>query len=327
MIAGVCGGLAAYLKIDPSVMRIIYAVLVLASFGTALLVYIILWIALPPKSMVTNIKKRLFRDPDHRVIGGVASGLAAYFNTEVWIPRVIFCLPLIVGTFASIFRHAWFDFDGPVFFTGGFGGTLFVTYIILWIVLPEAVTASEKLEMRGEKIDLGSIKNTIKSDLEGFRQKATVVGAEMKQKAEQFGAEMKNNSGNIKKEFSNMRSPRQGIGHAIGVLFKAFFLFISVIITFALVMALIGLTFTGAGVMPLKELFYPGFLAEYHGLVRTDSFPDFTGYRNFNLADPPHHRRTQGQQLPGLYFWKSVGNRTNQFYFPDRQFQQKIQLT
>ena len=259
MIAGVCGGLAAYLKIDPSVMRIIYAVLVLASFGTALLVYIILWIALPPKSVVTNIKKRLFRDPDHRVIGGVASGLAAYFNTEVWIPRVIFCLPLIAGTFASIFRHAWFDFDGPVFFTGGFGGTLFVTYIILWIVLPEAVTASEKLEMRGEKIDLGSIKNTIKSDLEGFRQKATVVGAEMKQKAEQFGAEIKSSSGNIKKEFSNMRSPGQGIGHAIGVLFKAFFLFISVIITFALVMALIGLTFTGAGIMPLKEYFIQGF--------------------------------------------------------------------
>ena len=259
MVAGVCGGLAAYLRIDPSVMRIIYAVLILASFGTGLLVYFVLWIALPPKSLVTNIKKRLFRDPDHRVVGGVASGLAAYFNTEVWIPRVIFCLPLIAGTIGSIFRHTWFDFDGPIFFTGGFGGTLFVIYIILWIVLPEAVTASEKLEMRGEKIDLGSIKNTIKSDLEGFRQKASVVGAEMKQKAEEFGNEMKNNSGKFKKEFSNVRIPRQGIGHAIGVLFKAFFLFISVIITFALVMALIGLIFTGAGVLPLKNYFIQGF--------------------------------------------------------------------
>ena len=261
MIAGVCGGLAAYLKIDPSIMRIIFAVLVLASFGTALLVYIILWIALPPKSVATNIKKRLFRDPDHRVVGGVASGLAAYFNIEVWIPRVIFCLPLIAGTITSIFRHAWFDFDGmgPVFFTGGFGGTLFVTYIILWIVLPEALTASEKLEMRGEKIDLASIKNTIKSDLEGFRQKATVVGAEMKLKAEQFGNEMKNTSGNIRKEFSNVQVPRQGIGHAIGVLFKAFFLFISVIITFALITALIGLIFTGAGILPLKNYFISGF--------------------------------------------------------------------
>jgi hypothetical protein len=70
---------------------------------------------------------------------------------------------------------------------------------------------------------------------------------------------MKNRSGNIRKEFSNTSIPRQGIGHAIGVLFKAFFLFISVIITFALVMAFIGLTFTGAGVLPLKNYFIHGF--------------------------------------------------------------------
>jgi phage shock protein PspC (stress-responsive transcriptional regulator) len=259
MLGGVCGGLAAYLKIDPSVVRIIYAVLILGSFGTALLLYIILWIALPPKSMISKIKKRLFRDPDHKVIGGVASGLAAYFNVEVWIPRLIFCLPLIAGLITSIFRHAsWFDYEGPVFL-GGFGGTLFITYIILWIVLPEANTASEKLEMRGEKIDLESIKNTIKSDLEGFKQKATVVGAEMKVKAEEFGAEVKRKSGSLKKEISSVNIPRQGIGHAIGVLFKAFFLFITVIITFALVAALIGVIFSGGVVLPLKEYFIHGF--------------------------------------------------------------------
>jgi phage shock protein PspC (stress-responsive transcriptional regulator) len=260
MLGGVCGGLAVYLRIDPSVVRIIYAVLILGSFGTALLLYIILWIALPPKSMVTKIKKRLFRDPDHRVIAGVASGLASYFNIEVWIPRVIFCLPLIIGLITSIFRHAfWFDYDGPVFFTGGFGGTLFITYIILWIVLPEAVTASEKLEMRGEKIDLASIKNTIKSDLEGFKQKASNVGAEMKQRAEEFGTEMKDRSLGIKKDISSVSIPRRGIGHAIGVLFKAFFLFIAVIITFALVAALIGVIFSGGIVLPLKDYVIHGF--------------------------------------------------------------------
>jgi phage shock protein PspC (stress-responsive transcriptional regulator) len=259
MLGGVCGGLAAYLRIDPSVVRIIYALLILGSFGTALLLYIILWIALPPKSLVTKIKKRLFRDPDRRVIGGVASGLAAYFNVEVWIPRVIFCLPLILGALGSIFRHVWFDFEGPIFITGGFGGTLFITYIILWIVLPEAMTASEKLEMRGEKIDLESIKNTIKSDLDSFKQKATVVGSEMKEKAQQFGDEMHWKAGSIKKEISSINGPRQGIGHAIGVLFKAFFLFITVIITFALVMALIGLIFSGGFVLPLKEYVIHGF--------------------------------------------------------------------
>ncbi len=296
MLGGVCGGLAVYLKIDPSVVRIIYAVLILGSFGTALLLYLILWVALPPKSMVTKIKKRLFRDPDHRVIAGVASGLAAYFNIEVWIPRVIFCLPLIAGLITSVFRHSlWFDYDGPVFVTGGFGGTLFITYIILWIVLPEAVTASEKLEMRGEKIDLASIKNTIKSDLEGFKQKATVVGAEMKEKAQEFGDEMKRKSGNLGKEISSVNIPRQGIGHAIGVLFKAFFLFITVIITFALVAALIGVIFSGGIVLPLKDYIIHGFLAEYNDMVRTPFIPCTTGSWSFDLADSPHHRSQKWQ--------------------------------
>ena len=260
MLSGVCGGLAAYFKIDSSFVRILFALLILGSFGSALIVYIVLWIVLPPKSLVTKIKKRLFRDPDHRMIGGVASGLSAYFNTEVWVFRVIFLAPLIINALRSIFRHVWFDFDGPFsFLANGFGGGLFTIYIILWIVLPEAQTASEKLEMRGEKIDLESIKNTIKSDLEGFRQKATVVGAEIKEKAEQFGKEVRDHSSGIRRDISSINGPRQGIGHAIGVLFKAFFLFISVIVTFALVMALIGLIFTGPVVLPLKDYLIQGF--------------------------------------------------------------------
>jgi phage shock protein PspC (stress-responsive transcriptional regulator) len=260
MLGGVCGGLAAYLRMDSSVVRIIYALLILGSFGTAFLLYIILWIVLPPKSMANNVRKRLYRNPDQRVIGGVASGLAAYFNIEVWIPRLIFALPLIIGFLTSIFRHVWFDFDkGPVFFTGGFGGTLFVTYIILWIVLPEANTASEKLEMRGEKIDIESIKNTIKGDLEGFKQKASQMGDEVKKQAQQFSSQVRSRSADFGRSMSAGQPPRRGIGHAIGVLFKAFFLFIAAICTFALVMALIGLMFTGAGVLPLKNYILSGF--------------------------------------------------------------------
>jgi phage shock protein PspC (stress-responsive transcriptional regulator) len=259
MLGGVCGGVAAYLRIDSSIVRIVFALMTLG-FGTGILVYLVLWVVLPPKSMVTNIKKRLFRDSDHRVVGGVASGLASYFNVEVWIPRVIFCFPLIFVILKTISRHAWFDFgDSFSFISSSFGGGLTTLYIILWIVLPEAKTASEKLEMRGEKIDLESIKNTIKSDLEGFRQKATVVGGEIKQKAEEFGNEMKSRSGNIRRDLSNVNVPTRGIGHAIGVLFKAFFLFISVVVTFALVTALIGVLFGGAGLLPLKNYFIHGF--------------------------------------------------------------------
>jgi len=50
--------------------------------------------------------------PDNRIIAGVSSGLAAYFHIEVWIPRLIFALPMILGVISGIFRHVWFDFDG-----------------------------------------------------------------------------------------------------------------------------------------------------------------------------------------------------------------------
>lgn len=171
LLGGVCAGLANYLRLDPAIVRIIFALITFGGFGLGFLLYIILWIVIPSKSLAANIKKRLYRNPDDRVIGGVASGLAAYFHIDVWIPRLIFALPLILGIITSIFRNMWFDFNpGPVFITGGFGGTLFVTYIILWMVLPEAATASEKLEMRGEKVDIESIKNSIKSDIEGFKR-------------------------------------------------------------------------------------------------------------------------------------------------------------
>jgi len=267
VLGGVCAGLANYLKIDPAIVRIIFALITFGGFGLGILIYIILWAVLPPKSLAINVRKRLYRNSESRVIGGVASGLAAYFHIEVWIPRLIFALPLILGIVTSIFRNSWFDLDpAPVFVTGGFGGTLFITYIILWIVLPEAVTASEKLEMRGEKVDLESIKNTIKGDLEGFRGRATVVGSEMKEKAQQFGQEFKQATQNFSSEAGPaIRKTGTGFGHAIGVLFKAFFLFLAGIISFALITALIGLFFTGAGILPFRHYLLAGFWQNFFG--------------------------------------------------------------
>ncbi len=116
LLGGVCGGLANYFNIDPVVMRIIFIVFVAALAW----VYLVLWIVVPAKSMVSVARKRLYRNPDDRIIGGVAGGLASYFHMDVWIWRVIFGLPIILGTLTSIFRHSWFGFDfTPVFFTSG----------------------------------------------------------------------------------------------------------------------------------------------------------------------------------------------------------------
>ena len=79
--------------------------------------------------------KRLFRDPDHSMIGGVCSGLGAYFNVDLTLVRAIFLIGLI------------------------FGGFSFLTYIIIWIITPQACTIAEKLQMRGEPINAENISN------------------------------------------------------------------------------------------------------------------------------------------------------------------------
>lgn len=85
--------------------------------------------------------KRLFRDPDEKVIGGVCAGLAAYFGIEepVWI-RLAFAIALFTG----------------------FGC---IVYIILWIAIPEAKTAGDKLSMKGEKIDVSSIAKKVEEEI------------------------------------------------------------------------------------------------------------------------------------------------------------------
>ena len=85
-------------------------------------------------------KKRIFRNPDDKVIGGVAGGLAAYLGIDpVWIRLLLAIL----------------------FFTG----SGFLIYIILWIVMPEARTTAQKLQMRGEPVNLSSIEKSIRDEL------------------------------------------------------------------------------------------------------------------------------------------------------------------
>jgi len=52
MIAGVCGGLGEFLAIDPTIVRLVFAFGFVASFGTALLAYLVLAIVIPPAEMV-----------------------------------------------------------------------------------------------------------------------------------------------------------------------------------------------------------------------------------------------------------------------------------
>jgi phage shock protein PspC (stress-responsive transcriptional regulator) len=259
IIGGVAAGLASYFGIDPAIMRLLFVLFLFMGFG--LLLYIILWIVVPARVLVNNVRKRLYRNPENKMLGGVSSGIAAYLNIDPWIPRLIFLSPFILSALRSIFNAGWMDFDVfPNILFNGFGGTLFITYIVLWIVLPLANSSSEKLEMRGEKVDLESIKKTVKEDLENLRGRAEKIGGEVKERAQFFGNEMRQAGQNFAAETGPViRRSGSGLGHAIGVLFKAFFLFVAGVIAFALVMALTALLFSGAGAFPFKNFLLDGF--------------------------------------------------------------------
>ena len=86
--------------------------------------------------------KRLFRDPDNKVIGGVCSGLAAYLGWDVTLLR-LFMLAMIFLVHGSI-----------------------IAYIIAWIIIPEANTAAEKLSMKGMKVNVENIGKTVTDGFE-----------------------------------------------------------------------------------------------------------------------------------------------------------------
>jgi phage shock protein PspC (stress-responsive transcriptional regulator) len=253
IVGGVCSGLANYLGIDPIIMRILFVIF----FGALFWVYIILWIIVPSQSIQTNTTKRLYRSADDKVIGGVCGGLAAYFNINTWIPRLIFALPLIIGIVSGPFNFWWGDWDfwwGPKFVTGSLSFTLFVTYVILWIAVPVAVTA----------FDLNSIRDTVKEDLESLKTRAQNFGSEVKQSAQNLGERAKTYGQAAGAFAANeaapvARSAGSSIGRIIGILFKAFFLFVAGIIAISLFGVLMGLLFGGFVAFPFKDFVLDGF--------------------------------------------------------------------
>ena len=97
----------------------------------------------------------MYRDPNNRFIGGVCSGIAAYFKIDVWIPRLIFLLPLMFNVF-GLTRYS-FSLSGYSMINLSF----VTVYIILWIIVPKAVTVKQKLEMMGEEEYLRTIRERV----------------------------------------------------------------------------------------------------------------------------------------------------------------------
>lgn len=145
-----------------------------------------------------NGPKKLFRDPDDRFLGGVAGGLSHYVGLDsVWI-RLI----MLILFFSSV------------------GGVVLV-YVLLWILIPEAKTTADKLMMKGEPVNVSTIKKKIKEEIDQVGDKVKDVDYE------NLGNQLKKKS----KDFSDLLLKlARGVVKLLTLLIGVFLLFMSSIV-------------------------------------------------------------------------------------------------
>lgn len=141
-LGGVASGMAYYFGVDPLWIRLLWILFVLVSGGVGVVVYIVFWVVLPEKELEEKESvKKFFRDPDRRVLGGVASGIASFFAIDPVVIRILFIVFVFIG------------------------GSGFILYLILWIITPEAKSVTEKMEMKGEPVTMAGIEKNVKKSL------------------------------------------------------------------------------------------------------------------------------------------------------------------
>ncbi|MFD2939817.1 PspC domain-containing protein [Flavobacterium notoginsengisoli] len=175
--------------------------------------------------------KKLYRDKEKGLIGGVATGLGHYFGIDaVWI-KIIFL----------------------IFVFAGFG-TGILAYFVLWIVTPEAVTTSEKLEMTGEPVTISNIEKKVREEIDTLSEKFKNADYD------KMGNQVKSGAERISSSF----------GDFIMTVFKIFAKFLGVILIISgiatLIMLLIGVFTLGTNIFvdfPWQNFIEAGNFTEY----------------------------------------------------------------
>jgi phage shock protein PspC (stress-responsive transcriptional regulator) len=140
--------------------------------------------------------RKVFRDPDDRVLGGVCSGLSYYFGWDpIWI-RLGFVLFALAG------------------------GAALLPYIILWIVMPEAKTTAEKLQMRGEPVTVDNIRKHVNDTMDSVKEGAKNFSADASDRASEAGKKVRDLGSQV----------GEGVGSAFGVLGTIIAKFVGVIL-------------------------------------------------------------------------------------------------
>jgi phage shock protein PspC (stress-responsive transcriptional regulator) len=139
VLGGVCAGLGSYFNVDPVWIRLLF---VLFS-GITLIVYLVMWIVVPGSYDLEEpqVDKKLYRDGNTKVIGGVSGGVAAFLGIDIVAVRILFVVFAVIP-----------------------GAIGLIAYIVLWIVLPEAKTLTDRMQMQGEPVTLSNIETNIKKN-------------------------------------------------------------------------------------------------------------------------------------------------------------------
>ena len=176
--------------------------------------------------------KKLYRDVDQKYIGGVCSGLEYYLGIDVLWVRIIFLLLAVVGS--------------------GFG---LIAYLILWVLVPEASSTSQKLDMTGKPVNISNIERKVK---EGFDDVSDAVKSV---DYEKVGNKVKSSS----KTFFDT------IGDIIMFLFKIFGKFIGILLVIIGASALIALFIALFSVGVIDVVRFPG--VDFYEMVNTSGSP------------------------------------------------------
>ncbi|HEX8017765.1 MAG TPA: PspC domain-containing protein [Flavobacterium sp.] len=175
--------------------------------------------------------KKLYRDKEKGMIGGVATGLGHYFGIDaVWI-KIVFL----------------------IFVFAGFG-TGILAYFVLWVVTPEAVTTSEKLEMTGEPVTISNIEKKVREEIDSLSDKFKNADYD------KMGNQVKSGAERISSSF----------GDFVMTVFKIFAKFLGVILIMSgitvLILLLIGVFTLGTNVFldfPWENFIEAGNFTEY----------------------------------------------------------------
>lgn len=187
------------------------------------------------KTTDKNNRRRLFRDPEDRILGGVCSGLAAYFDVDtLWVRLGFIVLVLIAGS-----------------------GILL--YLALWALLPLAMSTADRLLMKGEKVNASNIRDNIKDEFQEVKSRFSKYAHNAKKEASGIG---------------QSPQLRTGFERFMAVLFELLrYTFRIIAILFALIFICIGI-FLFAGFMS-AFFFRDGFFTVMPYIGSSSSLTDF----------------------------------------------------